>query len=121
MVLARVSQTEIVRIISSAPTVSFDLRPGSTDKLLKVGVSEDIIKAMSAREAGIATTPAPSTTAAIPTPSNAPVSNDTPSPSFQSSSSIEEFKDVTYIHETGNGQARKDDGRMIVNFKANTR
>ena len=53
MVLAGVSQTEIIRIISTAPQISFDLRPGSTDNLLKVGVSEAIIKAMAAREAGI--------------------------------------------------------------------
>lgn len=52
MVLAGVSQSEIIRIISSAPAISFDLRPGSTDNLLKVGVSEDVIKAMAARESG---------------------------------------------------------------------
>src|SRR5689334_13104156 len=52
MVLAGVSQSEIIRVISSASTIAFDLRPGSTDNLLKVGVSEDIIKAMAARESG---------------------------------------------------------------------
>ncbi|MGI9073357.1 MAG: hypothetical protein ACR2JB_19075 [Bryobacteraceae bacterium] len=52
LVLAGVSQSEIIRIISSAPSVNFDLRPASTDALLKVGVSEDIIKAMAARENG---------------------------------------------------------------------
>jgi hypothetical protein len=51
-VLAGVSEREVIRVISSASTISFDLRPGSTDNLLKVGVSEDIIKAMAARENG---------------------------------------------------------------------
>lgn len=50
MVLAGVSQSEIVRIIGSAPAVNFDLTPSSTDNLLKAGVSEDIVKAMAARE-----------------------------------------------------------------------
>jgi hypothetical protein len=54
MVLAGVSQGEIVRIIAAAETVNFDLRPNSTDALLKVGVSDDIIKAMAARESGTA-------------------------------------------------------------------
>lgn len=44
LVLAGVSQAEIVRIIASAPAVNFDLRPNSTDALLQVGVSEDIIR-----------------------------------------------------------------------------
>jgi hypothetical protein len=52
MVLAGVSQKEIIRIISTASVVTFDLRPVSTDALLQVGVSEDIIKAMAARENG---------------------------------------------------------------------
>src|SRR5437868_7693525 len=52
MVLAGVSQSEIIRIISTASAFNFDLRPGSTDNLLKVGVSENIIKAMAAREIG---------------------------------------------------------------------
>jgi len=66
MVLAGVSQSEIIRVISSAPAVGFDLRPNSTDALLKVGVSEDIIKAMSARESGTApavSDPAPAVSA----------------------------------------------------------
>jgi hypothetical protein len=50
MALAGVSQSEIIRVISTAASVSFDLRPNSTDALLQVGVSEDIIKAMAARE-----------------------------------------------------------------------
>ena len=50
MVLAGVSQSEMIRIISTASAINFDLRPGSTDNLLKVGVSEGIIKAMAERE-----------------------------------------------------------------------
>jgi hypothetical protein len=68
MVLAGVSQSEIIRIIASAPTTSFDLRPGSTDTLLKAGVSEDIIEAMEAREAGFGATP-PQPNAAVPSAS----------------------------------------------------
>jgi len=49
-----VSTPEIMRIIGSAPRANFDLRPGSTDNLLKAGVSEEIIKAMAARENGAA-------------------------------------------------------------------
>lgn len=47
-----VQPTEIIRIIQSAPTVDFDLRPVSTDALMKAGVSEELIKAMAARENG---------------------------------------------------------------------
>ncbi|MGI8958467.1 MAG: hypothetical protein ACR2IV_01635 [Bryobacteraceae bacterium] len=59
LVIAGVSQNEIERIISSASVVNFDLRPISTDALLKVGVSEDVIKAMSARENGLAVSVTP--------------------------------------------------------------
>lgn len=64
MVLAGVSQSEVIRIIGSASAVNFDLRPNSTDALLNVGVSEDIIKAMSAKENGAA---APIATASLTT------------------------------------------------------
>jgi hypothetical protein len=67
MVLAGVSETEIVRVISSVRAFSFDLRPNSTDALLAVGVSEDIIKAMAAKEIGgqaPTASAAPSTTVA---------------------------------------------------------
>jgi hypothetical protein len=59
LVVAGVSTSEVIRIISAAPSVSFDLRPGSTDNLLNAGVSEEIIKAMAARESGAAVAPAP--------------------------------------------------------------
>jgi hypothetical protein len=52
LVQAGVSSSEIIRIIGSAQTVNFDLRPGSTDNLLSAGVSEEIIKAMAAKENG---------------------------------------------------------------------
>ena len=55
LVQAGVSTEEIIRIIASAPKVSFDLRPGSTDNLLSAGATEDVIKAMAAREQEIST------------------------------------------------------------------
>jgi hypothetical protein len=72
---AGVSQAEIVRIISTAPKIDFDLRPVSTDAMLKNGVSEDVIKAMAGREdkgsiAAIASVKSPETLTetAVPTP-----------------------------------------------------
>jgi hypothetical protein len=47
-----VSQTEIIRIISSAQKFDFDLRPISTAAMLNAGVSEDVIKAMAAKTNG---------------------------------------------------------------------
>jgi hypothetical protein len=52
LVVAGVSEAEVIRVIQTAPRIDFDLRPASTDALLKVGVSEDVIKAMAARESG---------------------------------------------------------------------
>ena len=52
LVQAGVSEAEIAHIIGTTSTFDFDLRSVSTDALLKAGVSEDIIKAMAAREAG---------------------------------------------------------------------
>src|SRR3954451_21109360 len=45
-----VSQQEILRLISTATRFNFDLRPGLTDALLAVGVSEETIKAMAAKQ-----------------------------------------------------------------------
>jgi hypothetical protein len=45
-----VSQQELIRMIGSAPKFEFDLRPETTDVLLKIGVSDEVIKAMAARE-----------------------------------------------------------------------
>jgi hypothetical protein len=50
---AGVRTEEIFRIISTAPQVSFNLSPRETDALMKAGVPEEMIKAMSAREQGI--------------------------------------------------------------------
>lgn len=57
-----VSQTEILRMIATAPEVDFDLRPVSTDAMMKIGVSEEIIKAMAARLNGTSVAPT------VPTP-----------------------------------------------------
>lgn len=47
-----VSQAEVIRMIGRTEKFNFDLRPVSTDALLKSGVSEDVIKAMAARTYG---------------------------------------------------------------------
>src|SRR3954447_4876983 len=47
-----VSQQEIVRMIGSTPKFDFDLKPESTQAMLKFGVSEEVMKAMAARESG---------------------------------------------------------------------
>ena len=44
---------ELLRMIAAAPAVSFHLSPTDTDQLLRAGVSERTIKAMSARESGL--------------------------------------------------------------------
>jgi hypothetical protein len=41
---------ELIRLISAAPQVSFDLTPAGTEAMLKAGISEDVIKAMAARK-----------------------------------------------------------------------
>jgi hypothetical protein len=48
-----VSSEEMIRIIASAPSVTFDLRPGSMENLTKAGVSDDVIKAMAAKQDGL--------------------------------------------------------------------
>jgi hypothetical protein len=48
-----VHSDELQRIIASAPTVAFLMNPASTDVMLKAGVSEDVLKAMSARTNGV--------------------------------------------------------------------
>lgn len=52
LVAMGVSQQEILRMVASAPKFDFDLRPISTEAMVKLGVSEEIIKAMAARESG---------------------------------------------------------------------
>ena len=65
-VLAGVPESEVIRVITTAPQVSFDLRPVSTDALSKVGVSEDIIKVMAARQIGGVAAIAPDAKSAPP-------------------------------------------------------
>jgi hypothetical protein len=52
MMLAQsgVSETELLRLVATAPDIDFDLRPVSTDAMMKIGVSQNVIKAMAARE-----------------------------------------------------------------------
>jgi hypothetical protein len=52
LVQTGVSTQEIFRIIATIPKFDFDLRPVSTDAMLTAGVSEEVIQAMAAREAG---------------------------------------------------------------------
>ena len=62
MTLSRsLSSSELVSLIMSAPDVSFELSPAAMDAMMKAGVSEDVIKAMAARESG-ARAPQPSAT-----------------------------------------------------------
>ena len=66
---------EIFRIIATAPQANFNLSPRDTDALIKLGVSEELIKAMAARERGVPFTPsvasAPSAVSQGSTPSSA--------------------------------------------------
>src|SRR5690348_5783310 len=48
-----VSEAEILRLIATAHEFAFDLRPAATDAMLKVGVSDAVIRAMAARESGM--------------------------------------------------------------------
>ena len=49
---AGVSEAELLRMVSTAPKFEFDLQLAATDTMLKAGVSERVIQAMAAREAG---------------------------------------------------------------------
>jgi hypothetical protein len=49
---AGVHNDELLRMIASAPSVNFLMNPASTDVMIKAGVSEDVLKAMSARTNG---------------------------------------------------------------------
>jgi hypothetical protein len=48
-----VSEAEILRLIATAHEFAFDLRPAATDAMLKVGVSDAVVRAMAARESGM--------------------------------------------------------------------
>jgi hypothetical protein len=102
-----VSEQEVLRIIAAAPKVDFDLRPGSTDALIKAGVSEQVIKAMAAKESGGSPAPPPDAT------HNSPNANSvvTHSPSVGGS---ERFGSVEYLHATTDGKHRREDGQLVV-------
>jgi hypothetical protein len=68
LVQSGVPTDELLRIISTAPAVSFHLAPTDTDLLMRAGVSEQTIKAMSARERGLVFPTGPSSTAGVPIP-----------------------------------------------------
>jgi hypothetical protein len=53
-----VRSDELAVIISTAPQISFDLSPSGTQQMMQAGVTEGTIKAMAAREAGVALRPA---------------------------------------------------------------
>ena len=71
LVTSGVNIQEVLRIIGSAPQINFDLTPSATDAMMKAGVSEQVIKAMAAREAGTqAPISSPALTAAHVKPDN---------------------------------------------------
>jgi hypothetical protein len=47
-----VSTQEVIRVIMSAPQIDFTLQPAYIDLMLKAGVTDDVIRAMAARENG---------------------------------------------------------------------
>lgn len=49
---AGLSADELVRVIRNAPEVNFDLTPAALDGLAKAGISDQVIRAMAARESG---------------------------------------------------------------------
>ena len=67
MTLSRsLSRSELVSLIMSAPEVSFELSPAAMDAMMKAGVSEDVIKAMAARESGTRAPQLPATPRSVP-------------------------------------------------------
>jgi hypothetical protein len=54
LVKSGVTQSEIQRLIASAPSVDFLMTPAAMDELAQAGVSDDTIKVMAARESGAA-------------------------------------------------------------------
>lgn len=55
LVRSGVTNDEIIRLVSTATNFSFDLSPAATDMMAKAGVSDAAIKAMAARQNGLAT------------------------------------------------------------------
>jgi hypothetical protein len=52
LVAAGVSTQEVIRVIGSAKEVDFTLQPGYIDALMKAGVTDEVIRAMAARQHG---------------------------------------------------------------------
>jgi hypothetical protein len=66
LVHAGISGEELLRLIATAPSVSFDLSPAGNQAMMSAGVTEDTIKAMAARENGtVAGAPVGNSAAAI--------------------------------------------------------
>lgn len=74
LVNAGVSVDEVLRIVVSAPEIAFDLSPPATDALLKAGASEQIIRAMAARESGAAVSVAGGSSPSVSSPGQSIVS-----------------------------------------------
>ncbi len=53
MVQSGVRNSEVARVIGFAPTVTFNLTPADMDQLLRSGVSDEMIRLMSARQLGL--------------------------------------------------------------------
>jgi hypothetical protein len=73
LAMAGVSASEILRIIDTASETDFQLNPVANDAMMKAGVSEQMIKAMAARQSG-----AQASTAALPASVGATRSDHTP-------------------------------------------
>jgi hypothetical protein len=72
---------ELQRVISTAPSISFNLTPAATDSLLSAGISEDVIKAMAARENGTMPTATVNANNATPVLNTGTANGLAPSPS----------------------------------------
>lgn len=106
-----VSEQEVLRLISTAPSVDFDLRPVSTDALIRAGVSEPIIKAMAAKETGQSMASAsPRREAGTGSPTPVPTTSSLP----RSGGRSERFQNIEYLHATGDGKRLREDGQLAV-------
>ena len=112
LAMAGVSAQEIIRIVGSAPEISFDLSPGATDGMLKAGVSSEVIKAMAARESGV---PVP----ALAAPTSEPARNPNSSANSTSAPSTASVQPATPVASSGAYKLTYDGG-SIANFKPGT-
>lgn len=60
---AGLQESELIRLITTAPKVEFSFFPGAMDALLRAGVSEEVIKAMAARSKAVNNSPSPAAVA----------------------------------------------------------